>query len=125
MRTSLANNVGPDKRQRAAIEGFARTNGYKIIAWFYDKTVSGADPFTERAGFATMLEAIAGDGVRSILIESPDRFARDLAMQLAGHDHLKRFGVTLIPASAPDHFTEDTPTAVLVIGSPKASIRSI
>ncbi len=35
-------------------------------------------------------------------------------MQLAGHDHLRRLGVTLIPASAPDHFTEDTPTAVLV-----------
>ena len=36
------------------------------------------------------------------------------AVQLAGHDHLRRLGVTLIPASAPDHFTEDTPTAVLV-----------
>jgi DNA invertase Pin-like site-specific DNA recombinase len=61
-----------------------------------------------------MLAAIAGDGVRTLLIESPDRFARDLAVQLAGHDHLKRLGVTLIPASAPDHFTEDTPTAILV-----------
>jgi len=35
-------------------------------------------------------------------------------VQLAGHDHLRRLGVTLIPASAPDHFTEDTLTAVLV-----------
>jgi hypothetical protein len=39
-----------------------------------------------------MLAVIAGDGVRTILIESPDRFARDLAVQLAGHDHLKRLG---------------------------------
>jgi hypothetical protein len=31
-----------------------------------------------------------------------------------GHDYLKGLGVTLIPASAPDFFTEDTPTAVLV-----------
>jgi DNA invertase Pin-like site-specific DNA recombinase len=61
-----------------------------------------------------MLNRIAGNGVRVILIESPDRFARDLAVQLAGHDHLKRLGVALIPASAPDFFTEDTPTAVLV-----------
>jgi DNA invertase Pin-like site-specific DNA recombinase len=61
-----------------------------------------------------MLAAIAANGVRTIIVESPDRFARDLAVQLAGHDHLKRLGVTLIPASAPDHFTEDTPTAVLV-----------
>jgi hypothetical protein len=52
--------------------------------------------------------------VRTILIESPDRFALDLAVQLAGHDHLKRLGVALVPTSAPDHFTEDTPTAILV-----------
>ena len=61
-----------------------------------------------------MLERIAGNGVRTIIVESPDRFARDLAVQLAGHDHLKSLGVTLIPATAPDHFVEDTPTAVLV-----------
>src|SRR5262249_34825945 len=52
--------------------------------------------------------------VRIIIIESPDRFARDLAVQLAGHDFLKSLGVSLIPATAPDFFTEDTPTAVLV-----------
>jgi hypothetical protein len=29
--------------------------------------VRGADPVTDRPGFAAMLEAIAGDGVRTIL----------------------------------------------------------
>lgn len=47
-------------------------------------------------------------------MESPDRFARDLMVQLIGHDYLKSLGIELIPASAPDFFTEDTPTAVLV-----------
>jgi DNA invertase Pin-like site-specific DNA recombinase len=47
-------------------------------------------------------------------VESPDRFARDLSVQLAGHDFLKKLGVTLIPTTAPDFFTQDTPTAVLV-----------
>jgi DNA invertase Pin-like site-specific DNA recombinase len=61
-----------------------------------------------------MLDRIAGNGVRTIIVESPDRFARDVAVQLAGHDHLRKLGVTLIPATAPDFFTEDTPTAVLV-----------
>jgi DNA invertase Pin-like site-specific DNA recombinase len=37
-----------------------------------------------------------------------------LAVQLAGHDHLRKLGITLIPATAPDFFLEDTPTAVLV-----------
>ncbi len=61
-----------------------------------------------------MLDRIAGNGVRTIIVESPDRFARDLAVQLAGHDYLRSLGVALIPASAPDFFLEDTPTAVLV-----------
>ena len=118
MRTSSATNVGTDKdsdkRQQVAIEGFAKANGFEIVDWYYDKAVRGSDAVTDRTGFSTMLEAITSDGVRTILIESPDRFARDLAVQLAGHDHLKRLGVRLIPASAPDHFIEDTPTAILV-----------
>jgi len=52
--------------------------------------------------------------VRTIIVESLDRFVRDLAVQLAGHDYLKNLGVALIPASAPEHFLEETPTAVLV-----------
>ena len=76
--------------------------------------MSGADPIADRPGFKAMLDRIAGNGVRCILVESPDRFARDLTVQLTGHDYLKGLGVTLIPASAPDFFTEDTPTAVLV-----------
>jgi DNA invertase Pin-like site-specific DNA recombinase len=67
--------------------------------------VSGTDP---------RLARIAGNGVKVILVESPDRFARDLLVQLTGHDHLKKLGVSLIPASAPDYFLEDTPTARLV-----------
>jgi DNA invertase Pin-like site-specific DNA recombinase len=118
LRTSSATNSGPDKdsdkRQRAAIAAFAKANGYVIVAEFYDAAVSGTDPVTERKGFAAMLDRIAGNGVRTIIIESPDRFARDLAVQLAGHDFLKSLGVALIPATAPDFFIEETPTAVLV-----------
>lgn len=118
MRTSSATNVGADKdsekRQRAAIEGYAKAAGFTVVDWFYDKAIRGADSVTARPGFLAMLDRIASNGVRTIIVESPDRFARDLAVQLAGHDYLKGLGVSLIPASAPDFFTEDTPTAVLV-----------
>jgi DNA invertase Pin-like site-specific DNA recombinase len=118
LRTSSAANVGSDKdsdkRQRAAIASFAKAQGYRIVDEFYDAAVSGADPVTERPGFRAMLDRIAGNGVRVILVESPDRFARDLAVQLTGHDYLRSLGVELVPTSAPDFFTTDTPTAVLV-----------
>ncbi len=103
-----------EARQRKAIEGYAKSAGFIIVEWFYDKVVRGADAIIDRPGFAAMLDRITGNGVRTIIVESPDRFARDLAVQLAGHDHLRKLGVTLIPATAPDFFTEDTPTAVLV-----------
>jgi DNA invertase Pin-like site-specific DNA recombinase len=118
MRTSSAGNVGPDKdsdrRQRIAVQSFAEANGLTIVEWFSDPGISGADPIAERPGFRGMLERIAGNGVRVILVESPDRFARDLAVQLAGHAYLRSRGVSLIPTTAPDFFTTDTPTAVLV-----------
>ena len=75
----------------------------------------GSDPVTARPGFADMLVAVAADSVRTIIVESPDRFARDLAVQLTGHDHLKRLGVTLIPASAPDHFVGDELQTLIVM----------
>jgi len=118
LRTSSATNVGAekdsDKRQRAAIEAFAKRAGFTIIDEYYDKAVSGADRIDERPGFREMLQRLAANGANTIIVESPDRFARDLAVQLAGHDMLKELGISIIPASAPDFFTEDTPTAVLV-----------
>jgi DNA invertase Pin-like site-specific DNA recombinase len=118
LRTSSAANVGADKdsdkRQRAAIEAFAKANHYTVVEEFYDAAVSGADPIGERPGFKRMLARIAGNGVRVVLVESPDRFARDLAVQLAGHSYLEALGVELVPTTCPTFFIEDTPTAVLV-----------
>ena len=118
LRTSSRTNVGADKdsdkRQRAAIEAYAKAAGYELVDTFYAAAVSGADPVSERSGFAQMLERLMSNGARTIIVESPDRFARNLMVQLAGHDMLKARGVTLIAASAPMHFVEDTPTAVLV-----------
>jgi DNA invertase Pin-like site-specific DNA recombinase len=115
LRTSSSTNSGPDKdsdkRQRAAITAFAKAHGYTVVDEFYDAAVSGADPIAERPGFKEMLDRIAGNGVRCIIVESPDRFARDLTVQLTGHDFLKSLGIALIPVTAPDFFTEDTPTA--------------
>jgi DNA invertase Pin-like site-specific DNA recombinase len=98
----------------AAVQAYAKTAGYELVDTFYDAAVSGADPVSERSGFAEMLERLMSNGAKTIIVESPDRFARDLMVQLAGHDMLKARGVTLIAASAPLHFVEDTPTAVLV-----------
>ncbi len=91
--------------------------GYSITAEFYDEAVSGADPVDARAGFTAMLAAIAGNagnGTKTIIVETANRFARDLFVQLTGHRMLRKLGVELIAANSPDAFIEDTPTAALI-----------
>jgi DNA invertase Pin-like site-specific DNA recombinase len=117
-RTSSAANVGEDKdslkRQREAVESFAKRNSYQIVETFYDAAVSGADRIDQRDGFTDLLAYIRGNGAKTILVENATRFARDLTVQLTGHDLLKAEGYELIPVDAPTYFTEDNPTAELV-----------
>ena len=61
-----------------------------------------------------MLTAIAGNGTKTIIVETANRFARDLFVQLTGHRILRKLGVELIAANSPDAFIEDTPTAALI-----------
>jgi DNA invertase Pin-like site-specific DNA recombinase len=117
-RTSSSTNVGADKdtlkRQRQAVQTFARRAGYDIVAEYSDDGVKGADPVDQRPGFAAMLNHIAGNGVRVILVETANRFARDLVTQETGYRFLQGIGVTLVAADSPDAFLDDTPTAVLI-----------
>ena len=118
MRTSSATNIGADKdsekRQRAAIEAFAKRAGYEIIDWYYDEAVSGADRIEERPGFVELLERLEGNGVDTIIVEIANRFARDLITQEMGHHMLRGEGIQLIAADSPNAFLENTPTAKLI-----------
>lgn len=117
-RTSSATNVGADRdslpRQQDAVRAYAQAHGLEIVREFYDAAVSGADPVMNRPGFADMLAYMLGNGARTVLVENASRFARDLAVQIAGHDLLKGHGITLVPVDAPNHFQDETPTATMV-----------
>jgi DNA invertase Pin-like site-specific DNA recombinase len=81
-RTSSAANVGTDKdsekRQRAAVEAFAKRAGLDIVDWFYDPAVSGADPIEARPGFSALVDRLESNGVSTVVVEDASRFARDL-----------------------------------------------
>lgn len=61
-----------------------------------------------------MLERLLSNGVRTIVVETANRFARDLMVQEIGFAMLKERGVALIAADKPDAFLDDTPTARMV-----------
>jgi DNA invertase Pin-like site-specific DNA recombinase len=117
-RTSSAANVGEDKdsqtRQRLAVETFAKSAGYEIVDSYYDAAVSGADALDARPGFAEALKRIAANGVRTIIVETASRFARDLIVAETGFRRLRDAGITLIAADAPNSFLHDTPTSAFI-----------
>lgn len=120
LRTSSAANVGEDKdsdkRQMAAIESFAGRAGFEIVLPpYYDAAVGGADPVESRPGFKALLEHLAvHPDVRTILVETANRFARDLIVQEIGHRMLKDRGIDLIAVDSPDSFIADGPTPTLI-----------
>jgi DNA invertase Pin-like site-specific DNA recombinase len=118
MRTSSAANVGEGKdseaRQRRAIEAHAKAAGMVIVEWYYDGAVKGADPIESRPGFAALLARIAGNGVRTIIVETASRFARDLMVQEVGFAMLRDLGIALIAADSPSSFLDDSPTSKLI-----------
>lgn len=115
-RTSSAANVDGDSeaRQRKAVVSYATRAGLELVAEFYDAAVSGADPVDLRPGFKALLAAIASRGARKIIVETANRFARDLIVQETGWRYLRSLGVELIAANSPNAFLDDTPTAVLI-----------
>ena len=111
IRTSSAANVGADKdsdkRQRAAIEGFAKRAGFVLVGEFNDAAVSGADPIESRAGFTALLDRIESNGVRTVIVEDASRFARELMTQELGILALINRGVRVLTSNG-DDLTDST-----------------
>jgi DNA invertase Pin-like site-specific DNA recombinase len=100
--------------QAAAGCGVRLRRGCCLLAEYSDDGAKGADPVDQRAGFAAMLKHIASNGVRTVLVETASRFARDLIIQETGWRFLRDAGINLIAADSPDSFLDETPTAVLI-----------
>ena len=118
LRTSSAANVGADKdsekRQRAAIERFAKHGGFEMVAWFNDPAVSGADPIETRPGFSALLDKIENNGVRTVIVEDASRFARDLVAQELGVLMLIKRGMRVVTASGDDMTEATDPSRIMM-----------
>jgi DNA invertase Pin-like site-specific DNA recombinase len=82
LRISSAANIGEDKdsgrRQLQAIEAFARRSGIEFVGTYHDEAVKGSDPIDSRPGVAERLKALEANGTKTIIVETANRFARDL-----------------------------------------------
>jgi len=81
------------ERQEETIQRFAVENGYTVSETFRD-AFTGTE--ADRPEFNRMVAMILGNGVRSILVESLDRLARDVMVQSLLLAKLAQHGITLI-----------------------------
>ena len=118
LRTASAAGVGPDKdsdkHQRAAIAAFAKTAGFDLVAEFDDPAVSGVDPIETRPGFAALLDRIESNGVRTVIVEDANRFARDLMTQELGILPLINRGVRVLTAGGDDRTDSSAATRIMM-----------
>jgi DNA invertase Pin-like site-specific DNA recombinase len=115
LRVSGLGQVGGDgfERQLVAIKQYAEANGLHVAKVFKELGVSGATDLEGRAALRQMLEALASNGARTIIIERLDRLARDLMVQENLLSDLRKRGFDLISVAEPDLCSSD-PSRVLV-----------
>lgn len=100
-------------RQLAAIKSYAAAHDIKLVKVFREEGVSGATELENRPALMELLEVLARNGTKLVLIEKLDRLARDLMIQETIIGDLRKKGVEFISVTEPDLLQRD-PTRVLM-----------
>ena len=100
-------------RQKAAIKAYAASNRIKVERTFEEKGIGGATDLEDRPALLDLLEALAADGVKLVLIEKLDRLARDLLVQETIIGDMRKRGFELISVMEPD-LCQNDPTRVMM-----------
>lgn len=99
-------------RQLLAIRAYAAAHDIRIVQVFEERGVCGAVEGMDRPSWSEMIAAILVNGVRTILVESLNRLARDLFVQEYILRDMKARGITLISVTEPDLDSAD-PTRIM------------
>lgn len=92
-------------RQLDTIQAYAQEAGIEIVQVFREEGISGTTDETQRPAFQELMAAVLGNGVRTIIVESMDRLARELRIQESLMIYLASKGVNLISARTQEDIT--------------------
>jgi len=93
-------------RQADAVKKFSLSFGFEIIHEFQEQAVPGKLDQDSRPAFQEMVSSLLGNGCRTIIVESMDRFARELRTQEQLIVYLASKGLSLISANTGENITE-------------------
>jgi DNA invertase Pin-like site-specific DNA recombinase len=119
LRVSGKAQAGADRdgfpRQRDAIQKFAQRHGYEVIDEFRDEGVSGTRELENRPALAALIDRIASNGVRVVIVERADRLARDLMIGEVILREFAKHSATVLTADGQDLTAgSDDPTRKLI-----------
>ena len=100
-------------RQMEAIRAYAKAHDIRIVSTFREEGVSGATELENRPALMELLEALASNGTKLVLVEALHRLARDLMVQETIIGDLRKQGYELVSVTEPDLLQND-PTRVLM-----------
>lgn len=90
------------ERQEAAVRAFARSKGLELVR-VYREAHTGTE--AERPAFTELLADLLANCCRVVIVESLDRLARDLMVQVALLGRLREAGITLYSATTGEDVT--------------------
>lgn len=92
-------------RQLDKIQAFCQDNGYDLVDVFREQ-VSGTTNEADREQFTAMVRAILSNGVKTIIVESLDRLAREYRIQEQLLVYLAAKDIDLISANTGENVTK-------------------
>lgn len=107
---------GPN-RQRRVIAAWAKRSKATVVREFADLGVSGTTQWSARPAMLEMVNALVASGGQPpiVVVERPDRLARDLIAGELILERLRELGVRVVVAeNGQDLTSDDSPTAKLV-----------
>ena len=93
------------QRQHDAIRKFAAGSGYQLTGVYSEEGISGTKGESSRPAFQRMVTDILRNGVNSVIVESLDRLARDLQIQLQLCTYLASKKIELISAATGENIS--------------------
>jgi DNA invertase Pin-like site-specific DNA recombinase len=95
--------------QRAAVRGWAKAKGHRLVAILADEGISGAKELEDRPGLADAISMIRDRQAHGIVVPRLDRLARDLIVQETVLAEIRRIGGEVFSTSPAEasYLTDD------------------
>lgn len=93
-------------RQLESIQAFADSKDFEVVSVYQDGGISGTTGEDDRPAFKSMVADILKNGVRTIVVESLDRLAREYRIQEQLLIYLVSKGISLVSANTGENVTE-------------------